>query len=73
MLALRLLPPRGELGNYFEGRRTGMLISVAATSRRLPSQPLEPIARERVLNRTVDGDVLRDTARRQIYRLPALT
>ena len=50
-----------------------MLMLVAATSRRLPSQSLEPIAQERVLNRTVDGDVLRDTARRHIYRLPALT
>jgi hypothetical protein len=50
-----------------------MLMYVATTSRRLPSQPLEPLAQERVLNRTVDGDFLRDTARRQTYRLPPLT
>jgi len=31
------------------------------------------LARERVVNRTVDGDVLPDTTRSQMYRLPSVT
>jgi hypothetical protein len=50
-----------------------MLMSVADTSRRLPCQPLKPITQERVVNRTVDGDALQDTARRQRHRLPPVT
>ena len=50
-----------------------MLMQAAATSWRLPGQSLESLARERVVNRTVDGDVLQDTTRRQMCRLPPVT
>ena len=72
-LTLRLLPFQGGLGEYVEAGRAGMLMWAAATSWRLPGQSLESLARERVVNRTVDGDVLQDTTRSQMYRLPPVT
>lgn len=36
-------------------------------------QSLESLARERVVNRTVDGDVLPDTTRSHMYWLPTVT
>ena len=50
-----------------------MLMVAAGASRRLRGQSLESLARERVVNRTVDGDVLQDTTRSQMYRLPPVT
>ena len=44
-----------------------MLMEAAATSWLLPSQALESSAREQVVNRTFDGDILPDTTRSQLY------
>jgi len=70
---LRLFPFQGGLGEYGEVGQAGMLIDTAATSGRLPGQYLESLARERMMNRTVDGDVLPDATRSQMYRLPPVT
>ena len=50
-----------------------MLMYAATMSWRLLGQALEFLARELVVNRTFDGDVLPDTTRSQIYRLPPVT
>ena len=50
-----------------------MLMVATAASRRLPGQSLESLAGERVVNRSVDGDVLQDTTQSQLYRLPPVT
>jgi hypothetical protein len=50
-----------------------MLMYTAAMSWRLRGQVLESSVRERVVNRTFDGDLLPDTTRSQIYRLPPMT
>jgi hypothetical protein len=70
---VRLLPFPDGTGEHDEPGRAGMLMDAAATSSRLPGQSLESLARERVKNRTVDGDFLPDTARSQLYRLPPVT
>ncbi len=48
----------------------GYVVGAAATSWRLCDQSLESMTRERVMSRTVDGDVLPDTTRSQMHRLP---
>ena len=58
---------------YVETGGAGMLMWVAATSWRFPGQSLESLVRERVVNRTVDGDILPDTTRSQMYGLPPVT
>jgi hypothetical protein len=60
----------GRIGEYVEAGRAGMLMWAVATSWRLHGQFLESSARERVVNRIVDGDVLPDTTRSQLHRLP---
>jgi hypothetical protein len=64
---------QGGLGEYVQAGRAGMLMWAAAMTWRLPGQSLESLARERVVNRTVDGDVLLRTTRSQTRRLPPVT
>ncbi len=67
-LSLRLLAFPDGPGEYVAAGRAGMLMYAAAMSWRLPGI----LSTGGVVTRTFDGDVLPDTTRSQIRRLPTL-
>jgi hypothetical protein len=65
---LRMRPFQGGSVRMLRSASAGMLVEAAAHVMSAACQFLESSARERVMNRTVDGDVLPDATRGQMYR-----